>query len=99
MIQVHIDELKGELSRLNSNASEFEEYSSFFISNTKGLLEGMNSDFVDKIESSLNNMTDSKAPNLLEKIKQYTEKCEKLIQDWEKVDNEISNVISTEDKE
>ncbi len=91
MIKVDIDELKGELKNLSSEMTNFEPYSGNFIKNTRDSLDGFNSDFISKIDSTLKNMTDTKAPKLLENIQDFYTSLDTLLKDFEKTDNTIAD--------
>ena len=98
MIKVEVEELKNELTRLNSAIAAFESYSSSFMGRAVEGLDQMNSDFTDKMSKSLNNMTDTKAPELLKKIQTYYLNLLTLVQEFERTDNEISDQVEIEEE-
>lgn len=91
MIKVDIDNLRGELQNLSSAMADFEPYSASFIKNTRDSLEGFNSDFISEIRKTLKNMTDTKAPKLLENMQDFYTSLDTLLNDFETTDNTIAN--------
>ena len=91
MIKVDIDNLRGEHQNLSSAMADFEPYSASFIKNTRDSLEGFNSDFISEIRKTLKNMTDTKAPKLLENMQDFYTSLDTLLNDFETTDNTIAN--------
>lgn len=91
MIKVDIDNLRGELQNLSSAMTNFEPYSASFIKNTRDSLDGFNSDFISEIKRTLKNMTDTKAPKLLENMQDFYTSLDTLLNDFETTDNTIAN--------
>lgn len=91
MIKVDIDNLRGELQNLSSAMADFEPYSASFIKNTRDSLEEFNSDFISEIRKTLKNMTDTKAPKLLENMQDFYTSLDTLLNDFETTDNTIAN--------
>lgn len=91
MIKVDIDNLRGELQNLSSAMTNFEPYSANFIKNTRDSLDGFNSDFISEIKRTLKNMTDTKAPKLLENMQDFYTSLDTLLNDFETTDNTIAN--------
>ena len=91
MIKVDIDNLRGELQNLSSAMTNFEPYSASFIKNTRDSLDGFNSDFISEIKRTLKNMTDTKAPKLLENMQDIYTSLDTLLNDFETTDNTIAN--------
>ena len=91
MIKVDIDNLRGELKNLSSAMTDFEPYSASFIRNTRDSLEGFNFDFISEIRKTLKNMTDTKAPKLLENMQDFYTSLDTLLNDFETTDNTIAN--------
>ena len=91
MIKVDIDNLRGELQNLSSAMADFEPYSASFIKNIRDSLEEFNSDFISEIRKTLKNMTDTKAPKLLENMQDFYTSLDTLLNDFETTDNTIAN--------
>ena len=91
MIKVDIDNLRGELQNLSSAMTNFEPYSASFIKNTRDSLDGFNSDFISEIKRTLKNMTDTKAPKLLENMQDFYTSLDTLLNDFETTDNTIAH--------
>lgn len=91
MIKVDIDNLRGELQNLSSAMTNFEPYSASFIKNTRDSLDGFNSDFISEIKRTLKNMTDTKAPKLLENMQDFYTSLDTLLNDFETTDNTIAD--------
>ena len=89
MIKVETEELKNELGKLNEALDVF-SHSSSFIDETIEAFGGMNSDFTDKMEETLDNMRDTKAEKLYNNLSSYAKSLETLIKDFEEIDNSIS---------
>lgn len=91
MIKVDIEGLREEERKLASDMLEFQSYSKNFINNTVSQLEGFNSDFISEIKSTLKNMTDTKAPKLMENLEDFYTSLHTLLEDFEKTDETIAN--------
>lgn len=91
MIKVNIENLKGELEKLSSEMADFEPYSSNFIKNTTNNLDRFNSDFISEIKKALSNMTDTKAPKLMQNMQDFYTSLDTLLKDFETLDTTIAN--------
>ncbi|MDS0527131.1 hypothetical protein NNC19_15680 [Clostridium sp. SHJSY1] len=94
MIKVQIDELEKDVVTLNSAIESFKPYSADFMTDSASRLKWQNSDFINKIRDTLEVMTDTKAPELLKKIQQYSDDVEKLVKDFRKKDEELSKGLN-----
>jgi hypothetical protein len=90
MIKVQVDELTNDLTTLNAAISDFEPYSDNFASNTSESLNGLNSDFISKVKDTLEAMTDTKAPELLTKVKEFQEYGLALVETFRETDMKIA---------
>lgn len=91
MIQVQIDKLKSDLDTLKKAIGDFEPYSANFIRQCISDLDGQNSDFVEAAKDALMGMTDTKAPQLLEKVKEFHEGGVVLVKTFEETDANIAD--------
>ena len=91
MIKVDIESLRGELQNLSGSMADFEPYSNNFIKNTADQLTGFNSDFISEIKSTLKNMTDTKAPKLMENLSDFYTSLDTLLSDFETTDEKIAD--------
>lgn len=96
MIKVDVDDLRGELNNLSRAMADFEPYSTNFIKNTVNSLDSFNSDFISKIKSTLNNMTDTKAPTLLSNLQDFYTSLDTLLKDFETADKNIADGTKNE---
>lgn len=86
-IKININGLEEALVNLRSAMSEFESYSTKFIQNAQGCMDGFQSDFAKEMEWLLKNMSDTEAPKLLENINEFIKETEILKQGFEDADN------------
>lgn len=99
MIKIEVDDLKTDLERLQGAIKDFEPYSQDFIRNTVDRFEGFNSDFISKIKDTLNNMTDTKAPELLKKVQSFHDVALSVVEELENLDLGIAEKINSNKKE
>ncbi|ROR29197.1 hypothetical protein EDD66_103132 [Mobilisporobacter senegalensis] len=57
-------------------------------------IEDMNSDFISKIEKVLSNMTDTKAPAMINKLDAYMNYVKTTVKTFHGVASEIQDIIS-----
>ena len=93
MIKIQVDDLKKDLEKLQRSITDFEPYSEEFIRNTIDSFEGFNSDFISKIKKTLENMTDTKAPEILKKVQGFHDEALALVEEFEKTDELIGESI------
>lgn len=91
---VKVEEINHQLQRFKNAIDTFKPYTDNFISKAAGSLDGMNSDFISKMQKTLNNMTDSTAPEMLNKAIELYSKAKAAIDSLTEVDEEISNLES-----
>lgn len=96
MFKVNIDEINEELARFNAAINNFRPYTEGFMKNTAEKLRSFNSDYIDELEKLIDNMRDSKAPKLLKKADNLHNAAKKAMEQYEIVDEEISNKLSKE---
>jgi len=94
MIKIEVGQLKVELNKLQAAIKDLEPYSKEFIENTINSFEGCNSDFIDQIKKSLENMTDTKAPNMLKKVQQFHDGALNVVVAFEKKDERLGEQIN-----
>lgn len=90
-IKVDDEAFLEEIEKLGTAITEFEPYAEDFIKNSANKLDEFNSDSTDKLQSALKNMTDTKAPDLLEKVKNYYNTLVEFTSAFQTVDEEIAN--------
>lgn len=99
MIKVQIDELRTEAGTLQKAIEDFKPYSQDFILNSVDRFEEFNSDFIDKIKETLNNMTDTKAPELIEKVQEFHDRLVSFVEELDNLDRTIAEQIDSNTKE
>jgi len=92
-LEIDFDDMEDELEKLSKAISVFEPYSKNFISNTKESFHGFNSDFISELEEALDNMRDTKAPQLVKNLKAFEENVRNLLEDFQDVDHKIGNTM------
>lgn len=97
MIYVKVEEINEQLQRFKDAIDSFKPYTDDFISKAAGSLDCMNSDFISKMQSALDNMTDSAAPEMLNKAMELYNRAKTAIDSLTLVDEEISNQLSNKE--
>ncbi|MEN8906838.1 MAG: hypothetical protein ABF289_12845 [Clostridiales bacterium] len=95
-ININFDELDSALEKFNTAISKFEPYSKNFIKDTSSAFDGFNSDFIDKMKSLLDNMKDTKAPNLVKNSKEFYSITKQVVNDFKEMDNETAKKMKGE---
>ncbi|MDS0527575.1 hypothetical protein NNC19_17935 [Clostridium sp. SHJSY1] len=90
-IQIKVEKLTSDLERLNAAIEDFKPYSKNFMNRTVERLNGLNSDFVDKVKVALSNMADTKAPELIKEIEIIHQNGVDLVKEFKKKDMEIAD--------
>ena len=93
-IKVNIDQINEELAKFNAAINNFRPYTEGFIKKTAEKLQDFNSDYIAEMERLLENMRNSKAPRLLKKAERLHNAAKKAMENFENVENEISNKLS-----
>lgn len=91
--------LEDELANLDKAISTFEPYSKNFIKNTTESLDGFNSDFISEFKKTLDNMRDTKAPQLVEDLKSFKELVSQVKDAFETTDGKYANYMKGEEKD
>lgn len=96
MIKIDVDKFKAEVSKLECAKKEFQSYSDSFIRDTISNLDECKSDFIDEIQGTLFNMTDTKATDLMEKLNVFHQKLKTVVEDFEIIDKELAEHFNIE---
>lgn len=95
-INVKIQDIYDELEKFNSAIIKFKPYTENFIRSTMNKFEGFNSDFIKKMEATMENMTDTNAPKALEKAQSLHAAAKEVAECFVSVDEKISTSITSE---
>lgn len=95
-IKVDLSELRESLENVENALEEFTPYSDDFLTKTVDEMENMKSDYIDEIRKTMKNMTDTEAPKFIEKIQEYCSKLERMITEYQTMEQEMSNQLGTE---
>jgi cytochrome c556 len=90
-IRINFKEMNSELEKFNNAIKEFEPYSKNFIKNTiKKLDSKFNADFTKSLKKLLENMTDTKAPELVKDAKDFYSSVKGLSYTFDELDKDIA---------
>lgn len=89
-LNINISELRTQIKRLDKAISKFETYSEKFIEESRDKLSDSKSDFVIEIRAAMDNMRDTIAPDLVEKLKEYSETISEMVSSFELTDEAYS---------
>lgn len=89
-LEVDFKRLESELTKLDKAIKTFEPYSKDFMENTLKIMEGFNSDFISKMEETLDNMRDTEAPKLVEELRSYSSAVGQAKDAFKDVDKEYA---------
>lgn len=97
-LEINFDDLEEELEKLSKAISVFEPYSKNFIDNTKESFSGFNSDFISKLEETLDNMRDTKAPQLVKDLNTFMQLVTQAKEMFETTDQKYATYLNKEEK-
>lgn len=93
-IIIKIEELEEQLTLLKNSVEQIRPYGETYLKKIITDIEDMNSDFISKMEKVLSNMTDTKAPALMNKLDAYVNYVDTTVKTFHGVDSEIQDKIS-----
>ena len=96
MIKVELDSLKEDLNGLSSAMENFRPYCQDYISNISDSLDDFNSDFISQIIDILNNMKDTKAPDLMKNLEEFYKNLKDIVEGFEETDVAIADSTKSE---
>ena len=92
-IRAELDAIRGENRALASAADEFKTYDKSYIENMVSCLESMHSDYINLLKTSLKNLADTSAPELVKRAKAYSNAIKTTADSFEEGDAAISGEI------
>ena len=96
MIKVEIESLKEDINSLSASMENFWPYSTNYIGKIADSLEDFNSDFISEIIDTLNNMKDTKAPELMANLDDFYTSLKSVVECFEETDVNIGNSTKSE---
>lgn len=98
-LEIDFKSLQSEINKLDKAISTFEPYSTNFVKDTLGMLEGFNSDFISKMEALLNDMRDTEAPKLVKELKDYNRAIKQAAEAFETEDKKYASIMGGEEQD
>ncbi|USK34060.1 YwqI/YxiC family protein [Bacillus sp. F19] len=92
-IKLDKESLQSTLNELKKAIDNFNSYTTTFNSNTRNQLESFNSDFIEKVDTLLENMTDNVNTDLIKNMNAIHKVGEELLRNMKETDEEISDAI------
>lgn len=92
-IKVALDKIRKENTKLQASINDFKGYDKAYIENMISSLDGMHSDYINKLKNTLTNMADTKAPQMIEQAQKYSFGIRKTVDAFEEEDNEVATVF------
>lgn len=88
-IKVTYEELQTAVLKLSTALDAYVEGTNTFISGAAGSFSGFNSDFTEKIEDVLYDMSDEFAQKTFEKVFDFCNGCAELVAGFQEVDTNV----------
>lgn len=95
-LDLNFTEITSQLEKLDKAISDFEPYSKNFVSDTLKSFEGFNSDFISKMETTLDNMRDTEAPKLIKELKSFSKAIKEMSEAFNDVDAQYATGMKGE---
>ncbi|EJO5346898.1 hypothetical protein NRP93_000962 [Clostridium botulinum] len=92
-LKIKAKDLERHLEILKKAIEDFEPYSSDFVSETRSVFEGFNSDFIDKIDDVVKHLSENVAKDILKKSNEIYTKTKGVVDSFKEQDEKISNQI------
>ncbi|ROR29177.1 hypothetical protein EDD66_103112 [Mobilisporobacter senegalensis] len=97
-IVIKTEDLEEQLIILKNSIEQIRPYNETYLKKIITDIENMNSDFISKIEKVLSNMTDTKAPALMNKLDTYVNYVETTVKTFHGTDTTIADVINKDEE-
>ena len=92
-ILVDVEEFRKGKATIEESVSVFSSYSKNYLDDIIGQLKPFNSDFVAKIISVLDNMKDTKAPELVKALQLYAGQLSVIAEGFTELDDTVADKI------
>lgn len=90
-LKLDLSGLEVESEKLAKAIKVFEPYSKNFIQNTMNIFDGFNSDFISELKKTLDNMRDTKAPELVKDLKSFQRLAEDAQKEFQSQDENYAD--------
>lgn len=95
-IEINVEEALQYVTALENAIAEFEPFTASFTRNAVHRFHGFNADFIEQLKDLLDNMADNTGPELLQEIKNYSQKMRFAIETVKEMDEILEQGIGSE---
>lgn len=93
-IDIKVAEVKEALTKMKQAMEEFDTLMSNFKTNSAGVLDDMNSDFMGIARKTLDHINDSMCADIKESLEGYSSEVESVVTQFENKDDELASGVS-----